>query len=546
MDQSAARSSTASSTQSTTQAPSSPKLPDLYALLGLAALESNPEKIAAALRQVLADFKAAKAKQDLKQAARLKKVLELGKQNLLSAERKTAYDARWQAAFGSAVASDVSDAPQWDYGGLDSLLPTGDPSTKFDLAQYLKTAPVLPEVQTESDFLKLQSLLAGESPHPTAASQQVASDKEPPTVPAARPVSKSNDAVIQTSPVSFAAQSAETAKRKPKNLAKQLRQKRDRSLLLMVGGVLASLAILLGVLAYVLNPKTPKADSTLARVPDPVVQPNRPTNGPRPRSSGLPQLAGLENLDAGNPSAAMQPDDEPASVPSEAMPAPDEAVPSEPPMFSEPPNAPTEPEMVDPSMATPPPAPSLQPAAEPTLSDAEKANWKQSMQEVRATIAQQEYQLAIEKMAAIEPQVKTQRQKDQFRRLDVVLHLAQDFHAALVEAIAGLQAGETFKVGSTEVSFRDGSESEVSIQMEGSSQTYPLAEIPVGLAFGLVDLKLDLLHGSSLAKKAGFTIVHPKSNDIVRAKARQLMQEAIDTGFADPDMMLAFDEDFKP
>ena len=60
----------------------------------------------------------------------------------------------------------------------------------------------------------------------------------------------------------------------------------------------------------------------------------------------------------------------------------------------------------------------------------------------------------------------------------------------------------------------------------------------------LVDLKMDIEHPASLACKAAFTLVHPKTNALALKSAREQMAAAAVAGAVEADMPTIFDEDY--
>ena len=130
---------------------------DLYSLLGLKPLEDDNEKIQNALRECVRTAKSAKASGDAKAAKRAAKLLELGKQNLLNEQRKQAYDLKWKSA-QTAEQGDLD----WDWQELKGFLPEGDPSSDFDLANFIETSEPLPDLESQADYRQLLSILGVE------------------------------------------------------------------------------------------------------------------------------------------------------------------------------------------------------------------------------------------------------------------------------------------------------------------------------------------------------------------------------------------------
>ncbi len=186
---------------------------------------------------------------------------------------------------------------------------------------------------------------------------------------------------------------------------------------------------------------------------------------------------------------------------------------------------------------------STPPTPDIVLSADEQAAWQVTMVEIRDAMGQQDFSLASQLLRAAETQVKTAQQRSQHSRLNALKQLTEDFHSALIQAIQGLSPGASFNVKSTVVAFVDGSEEQIIIRVEGGrSQTHALVDIPPGLAFGLVDLSMDIASPNSLARKAAFSIVHPKRNQLVLNQAEKWMAEAIAAGAIPQDMTEIFSD----
>ncbi len=512
-------------------------LPDLYRLLGIPPLEAEASKIEQALEVVRRKALAAK-ESDPKLAQRASRIFALGQKNLLDAERKAAYDRAWVKSFGNPtktvpIAANV-EAPvavavaaselTWDMRELESYLPEEDPRAPFDFAGFLEYSENLPETNVVADYERLQVFLGG----------VVTS-----TVEAAAPESVSavsllaNSAPVESSTTTgggshlteqFAApanprvpqrRNGRAAAASSASLAKQMRQKRSRSFLLSVVGMMVGVGVVLGATLYLLrknDAQDPNQQTLLAQggTPTPALSKGMaPVQPAVPRGSGLPRVSGLGDGDmaampadpnmsmtAANPPpepAAMQPQPQP-EPPATEMPAP------EPPateMAATEPMTPAEPAM----------------AADPALTDDEKAEWQKSMTAIRELLGNQEYDNAKQQLDASEKLAKTSVQRSQLKRLNTVWQLTSEYHNALVSAVAGLGAGESFVIGkSASASFIEGSATEIAIRFNGQNRTYKFTELPMGLANGLVDLKMDTENAKSLARKAAFALVHPKSS----------------------------------
>jgi hypothetical protein len=529
------------------------RLPNLYQLLSLQPLEDDRGKIEQALRQVYAEFKASESSNP-KRAAKAARIVELGKQHLLSADRKQTYDRHWIKAFRSEPA--VAPAFAWDYSQLSRHLPSGDPQQPFDLPQFLKSAASAPQADHAAEYAQLtqlleQSLAATEQS--VAKETQDQSPREAATASVvAKPVQPSSSKRLK---------GPRTRVSPP--LAKQIRRKRERSLLFTSAGALACLAALLGIALYFMN-SGDSPNQSLANNGNSLANQNRSqpaSETTKFRGSGLPKVQGFSGNGAATGSMPLT-SANPANAP-EPSPPPTEPV-SEPVSEPVPQMSPED----DPSITTnsaggtadaaeamPPDSPSMQapPAANNStsveaLTAEEKAAWFSTLTDARELIGKQEYDSAAAKLEDAKTLVKSEVQREQLERLANIHRLAQEFQKTLLAAIASLSAGETFTVGSsTQASFVEGSPSRVVVRIRGQNQSFSLTEMPVGLAFGLVALKTDITHPTSLAQQSAFTLVHPASagNDLAIARSKTMMSEAISAGAAAADMLDVFSDDYR-
>lgn len=531
------------------------QVPDLYRLLGLTPLEADPAKIQRALLAMQKKVETAQ-KSDVKLAQRAAKVAALGKKNLLEAERKLAYDRAWAKAFGSAEPKVIAQPQsvkspepaaeaktpelEWDLDELESYLPAEDPRSPFDLGGFLRYSSSLPESNPTADYEKLQSLLGGAATATISAPESISAAVLLPEY--AEVDYKSQQEDLQEH---FVAPKKSVAPLRipPGGIAKHIRRKRSRAMWLSIGGIAGVLALAFGIAFFLLSkPPEPKTDSSqLAQAtPDknkPKVDNSRPnaevsTESISVQGSGLPKVAGLDGQSGPKPNMRE------GMVPENATMQPAEPMP--PPVTT-----PDAPPATAPPATTPPATAPDPPAADATLTDAEKSTWSKSMKEVLKTLGMQDFKAAKVQLTAAESLAKTQLQRDQLKRLTSVAKLTEEFHGFLVDAINGLGAAETFKVGrSLEASFVEGSATAISVKIRGNVQTFALTELQIGLAMGLVDLKMDTEHPNSLARKAAFTLVHPKTNALALKAAREQMAAAAAAGAVDADMRTVFDEDY--
>ncbi len=532
------------------------QLPDLYQLLGLEPLEADRSKIEFALKRVLSQAKGLRS-QHPKQAQRLVRVVELGKRHLLSSDAKAKYDARWLQVHRDTASTAEAECSKWDTRELEKYLPAGDPFQSFDVATFLEASESIPLANYAADYNKLLQMLQR-----STQSEQAKANAEPATLPPTPAYAAVPFAAVSAAAPKVA-QSAPIVRSTPRtaSLAKQLRSKRDRSLLMIAAGVLLSLAVVLSVLFWIMNPADSESTNTLAANPNPNVVDRNPSRAapeasePR-RGSGLPRVKGLDSSQTTDAVFATNRDGsvEDGSTRSDANDELDEMTGGmDDPAMADPigdsipmETTPTEPMSMSPSETDPAdPEEENMAAPEPVLTEDEKQAWNEIMSTTRGLIGDQAYANAQKQLLQATGMAKSSEQRAQLERLSMIAKLAEEFHTALVSAVTALEAGEMIKVKTKEVVVVEVSPEKIIIESEGRrTETYQLTDIPIGLAYALADLKLDLVHPSSKARKAAFCLVHPRSNEIVMVNAREMMAEVIAAELVPEDFMKVFDEDY--
>jgi hypothetical protein len=103
----------------------------------------------------------------------------------------------------------------------------------------------------------------------------------------------------------------------------------------------------------------------------------------------------------------------------------------------------------------------------------------------------------------------------------------KQFRDAIVAAVKGMQAGETFKVGnSTQVSFVEGLHDKVILRIAGMNRTYPFNDMPPGLALAIADFKLPASNPMSRVVKGAYLLLHKRADSETQEKGRALWQDA--------------------
>jgi hypothetical protein len=557
-------------------------LPDLYKLLSLQPLESDHGKIERAIKGL--ESKAASA--DTKLAQKIARMVAIGRKNLLDPTRKKAYDRAWSNQYGHGTSStepsgelqvgtdstptlpamplslSTSSAPtlSWDFSELELFLPLEDPHAAFDLGTYLQSSESLSEADMTADFDKLNMLLGGVAMMTTTSNVKAElvgwdfstvdehgqpKQKNAPTRTNAEPMQSQSagtdedawlnvaNAGKENTAANSKSNGTESTTKRPANaaiLAKQLRKKRMQSMFLNIFGMLAALAAVFGVMYYLVTKDAKRSEIAVIDPPQPetklqnktvnMAKPNSLTTDVEPQGSGLPKIPGMgvEPMDADMASAKLKEPAEPTAI-NPAPPQPEPATPLGPVM-----------EDMKPKTALPQPKPDPEPTPDPELSDVEKSRWAKAVESLRKALGQQDFGTSKKQLEEIKQAAKTQLQRDQLK--------------FLVNAVAGLGAGETFKIGSTPASFVEGNANSITIKT-GRLQTYKFNELPNGVAYGLVNLQMDVENPISYARKSAFAWVHPKTNALTLREAKAMMDKAVAGGAVSDDMIKIFDDDYR-
>ena len=178
------------------------------------------------------------------------------------------------------------------------------------------------------------------------------------------------------------------------------------------------------------------------------------------------------------------------------------------------------------------------------LTKEDKVAWQSGMNEARGLISKHEFAAAEKKMAELKESAKTGLQREQLDRLGQVNGFVKEFHQAMVDAITGLAAADTFKIGkSTTASFIEGDASGIKVRISGKNHAYTLDEMPVPMGLALVDLKLDVAHATTLARKGAYIVLHPK-NQLALARGKQMLRDAAAAGAISMELAGFYEDDY--
>lgn len=456
------------------------RLPNLYQLLAVSPLESDPHRIRAAMDRLL------QADSD-----RNRKIAALAQKYLLDSQRKSIYDQQWKIHFEAPKATH-SPTHSYDYSQLNELLPSGDPLASFDLANSIRS----------SNSQEPDPLLSAQETHRSpivSLPRRRRSPKQPSILVGAtlliagvggllvlgliltRPTQKTNRELARNGTHDIISRSDDPADDpKPNDLPK------------------------------------PSRDNNLSAVAHP-----RPSGLPQPgQSQSIPEIEAAP-VDVDAPMDMPMPNFD--AVPPTTSPSP-------------------QPPPVTPAPAPSKTLPVV--SSEAKLTAAEKQAWLVGMTEARQWIGQHKFEESEKRISELRAAAKMRLQLEQAERLHQVHSFVKDIRKEISDAINEMEAAENFKIGtSTIASFVEGNNSKIIVKVSGERREYSLEEMPIPMALALVDRKLDPLHATSLARKGAYIMVHPK-NSTMLARGKQMLQEAATAGAISMELARFYEDDY--
>jgi hypothetical protein len=167
----------------------------------------------------------------------------------------------------------------------------------------------------------------------------------------------------------------------------------------------------------------------------------------------------------------------------------------------------------------------------PAVSRSDVAALVKALETAKLALGEQNFDVSDEQIALAESLAKLPKHQDAVKRLKEVVGYVKQFRRVIEAVATSMQAGETFKVGSsTQVSFVEGSADKVVLRISGMNRTFPLGELPAGLALAMADLRLASDDSVGRVVKGAYLSVHKQADDEKRDKARSLWEEAQSMG----------------
>jgi hypothetical protein len=190
--------------------------------------------------------------------------------------------------------------------------------------------------------------------------------------------------------------------------------------------------------------------------------------------------------------------------------------------------------------ATPP-----NPTPPVTVTKAEVAQLVKALEAAKAALGEANFQAADTNIDKAGSLAKLPKHQEAVARLQEISRYAQKFHEGVKAAAKGMQAGETFKVGtSTQVTFVEAKADKIILRIAGTNKTYPLNDLPPGLALAIAEFKLPSSDPTSHVIEGAYLLVHKRADSETREKARSLWGQAQSTGINLNHLMPFLNDDY--
>lgn len=304
-------------------------------------------------------------------------------------------------------------------------------------------------------------------------------------------------------------------------------QRSQRMLLLLGAG--GGVTLLLAAVTYVvvsnsaeppqqIAHRTGQSASTASAPPQPTPRAGSGERSiPRPAKSGdsdRPPRPAVETAPVPAPLPTPAPVPMPEPMPPAPMPTPEPA--------------PTPTPIPTPTPA-PAPTPKPEPAPEPTPTSTRQdaIALGKALTTAKVALGEQNFEEADKQLALAEPLAKLPEHIAKYQRLKEVANYVKQFRQAVEESVAALEAGSSFKVGSsTQVVVVETFKDKIIIRSAGQNRTYPFQDLPPGLAVAIADMKLDPSAPENRVVKGAYLAVDKRAGSQSQEKAKALWEEA--------------------
>jgi hypothetical protein len=198
------------------------------------------------------------------------------------------------------------------------------------------------------------------------------------------------------------------------------------------------------------------------------------------------------------------------------------------------------------STPAPTPAPAPEPAP-PMVTKQDAMALSKALAMAKIALGEQNFEEADKQLALAEPLARLPEHQAKLARLKEVAGYVKQFRGAVEQAVADLEAGETFKVGtSTMVVVVESFPDKIIIRSLGQNKTYPFPDLPVGLAVALADMKLQSTAPENRVIKGAFLAVDKRGDSVALEKAKAYWEEAqlagVDTSHLMPFLSDEYDD----
>jgi|GEM_PF-1860066 len=278
------------------------------------------------------------------------------------------------------------------------------------------------------------------------------------------------------------------------------------------------------------SPSTPMANTPPVVAPMPSAPNTEPTTTLKPPAGNN---SPNENMANAPPTGTSVPPPMPATPAETPAPTPSTPNPPSPTPMPEP----TTPTPTPPSTPTTTPAPTTTtPTTEPppapmpempVVTREDLLALSKALTTARDAVSEHNFEEADNQLKIAEKHAKTTELAEKVARLSQINDMTRQFREAVVAAIQGLDAGEVFTVGSsTQVAVVETFPDKIIVRIAGMNRTYPVEDLPAGLAVALADMKLDTSDPTNRVIKGAYLLSGKDVNADVISKAKTWWEEA--------------------
>jgi len=521
--------------------------PDLYALLGLKPLESDPQAIANAADVRMARIRKIRPGAHLPDWGRLLDQLQAAKICLLDPHSKAAYDASLTTQTPARPAAPQTPTPAGPQAPTLATPPTmggswwgtsptagNPPSTPSPAPPAGQPSSFFPDMPPTSTPQPHQPAPSPFNPPPSGATPPAPSwmSMQPPSgIPIPTPGQFGQPAGAWVSPAGPAAPMPtdapprpDAAFGRPAAAAAPTAVAFDSSAPTAPKKIVPTLVVIAVLLVAIAGLAVVFKNIALSPDPEPVlVQMSGTDQDGRDSPASDPTKTPADSID--QPLKTAPPDEPPVKSPTDPAVDPPEPVDPQPP-DSNPPE-PADPPTTDPN---PPEPANPEPAA-----DAQKqATFTQAVSAARLSMSEHDLATAGQHIESAAANAQTPEERQQAARLQTMLGYLGEFWEGMRQSVAQLGAAEELVLKTTRVAVIDSSREELVVRAAGQNRAWRIENMPMSITMAIVNKSFPK-DATSKVLLGTFLAVDPDGD---RAYARQLWREAAQKGFDLGDLML--------